>query len=67
MSVPAQQSQSQSSSIRRASEDARLRDFLSTHFDAQAHVTGVMREGRAEQEFATISACIEEVSEGVSE
>ena len=64
MSAPTQSSvQSSSSSIRRANEDSRFRAFLSAHFDAQAHVTSVIEEGRSEEVFADISACIEEVKQ----
>jgi hypothetical protein len=46
---------------RRASEDARFRAFLSSHFDAQAYVTNVIKEGRSEECFAEMTSNIIEV------
>lgn len=51
---------------RRASEDARFRAFLSSHFDAQAFVTNVIREGRSEECFAEITSNIIEVIANIS-
>ena len=50
------------SSARRASEDARFRAFLSSHFDAQTYVTNVIREGRGEECFAEMTSNIVEVN-----
>jgi hypothetical protein len=48
--------------IRRISEDSRFRPFLSTHFDAEAYIRSVIKEGRSEEVFADLEACIAEVS-----
>jgi hypothetical protein len=53
------------SSARRASEDARFRAFLSSHFDAQQYVTNIIREGRSEECFAEMSSNIVEVDEEI--
>ena len=47
--------------IRRISEDSRFRPFLSTHFDAEAYIRSVIKEGRSEEVFADLEACIAEV------
>lgn len=51
-----------SGSLRRASEENRYRAFLSSHFDAQAYVTNIIKEGKSEEYFTQIGSCIKEVS-----
>ena len=53
------------SSIRRVSEDPKLRPFLSNHFDAQQYIKTVIKDGRSEECFHTIATCIDEVNEEI--
>jgi Golgi transport complex subunit 5 len=53
------------SSLRKVSEDSRLRPFLSAHFDAQAYIKSVIKEGRSEECFNNVSQCIDEVNEEI--
>ena len=53
------------SSIRKVTDDAKLRPFLSTHFDAQSYIKTVIKDGRSEECFNTISTCIDEVNEEI--
>jgi len=53
------------SSIRKVTDDAKMRPFLSTHFDAQAYIKTVIKDGRSEECFQTISTCIDEVNEEI--
>lgn len=46
---------------RRASEDNRLRVFLSSHFDAQTYVINIIKEGRSEEAYNEIVSCLKEV------
>ena len=50
------------SSIRKVSEDGKLRPFLSSHFDSQAYIKSVIKDARSEECFSTISTCIDEVN-----
>lgn len=43
-----------SSSLRKVSEDPKLRPFLSSLFDSQNYVRTVIREGRSEESFTNI-------------
>ena len=52
-------------SIRRVSEDSKLRPFLSSHFDAQGYIKTVIKDGRSEECFQTIATCIDEVNEEI--
>jgi Golgi transport complex subunit 5 len=52
-------------SLRKVSEDSRLRPFLSAHFDAQAYIKSVIKEGRSEECFNNVSQCIDEVNEEI--
>jgi endonuclease III len=53
------------SSIRKVSEDVKLRPFLSTHFDSQTYIKTVIKEGRSEECFNNVATCIEEVNEEI--
>ena len=53
------------SSIRKVSEDVKLRPFLSSHFDSQSYIKTVMKEGRSEECFNNVTTCIEEVNEEI--
>lgn len=46
---------------RRASEDHRLRAFLSSHFDAQTYVINIIKEGKSEEAYQEIVSCLKEV------
>ena len=52
-------------SIRKVSEDPKLRPFLSSHFDSQTYIKTVIKEGRSEECFNTVTSCIEEVNEEI--
>lgn len=49
-------------SIRKFSEDPVLRQFLSSHFDAQNYIQGVLKEGRSEECYKDINTSIDEVN-----
>ena len=51
--------------IRRISEDARFRPFMTTHFDAEGYISSVIKEGRSEEVFADLETCIAEVNEEI--
>jgi hypothetical protein len=53
------------SSIRKVSEDPRLRPFLNSHFDPQTYIKGVIREERSEECSREVSACIDDVNEEI--
>lgn len=53
------------SAIRRISEDSRFRPFLTTHFDAEGYIRGVIKDGRSEEVFADLETCITEVNEEI--
>ena len=48
----------QHSYIRKVSEDAKLRPFLSAHFDVEAYLRSVVEKNRSEECFKDITACI---------
>ena len=52
-------------SIRKVSEDVKLRPFLSSHFDSQTYIKTVIKEGRSEECFNNVASCIEEVNEEI--
>ena len=52
-------------SIRKVSEDVKLRPFLSSHFDSQTYIKTVIKEGRSEECFNNVATCIEEVNEEI--
>lgn len=58
-------SSSSSASLRKISEDAKLRPFLSPHFDPQQYIKSVMTEGTSEECFAGISRSIAEVNDEI--
>ena len=60
-----QQQQQQQSYIRRVSEDAKLRPFLSAHFDVEAYLRSVVEKNKSEECFRDITVCIEEVNEEI--
>ena len=65
-SMSAQQMQPQQQSyIRRVSEDAKLRPFLSAHFDVEAYLRSVVEKNKSEECFRDITVCIEEVNEEI--
>lgn len=49
-------------SIRKISEDSRLRPFLSSLFDPESYVTNVIAEGRSEECFENIVGYIEDIN-----
>jgi hypothetical protein len=53
------------SAIRRISEDARFRPFLTTHFDAEAYIRTVIKDGKSEEVFVDLETCIAEVNEEI--
>lgn len=53
------------SAFRRISEDARFRPFLTTHFDAEGFIRGVIKDGKSEEVFVDLEACIAEVNEEI--
>jgi hypothetical protein len=53
------------SSIRRVSEDPKLRPFLSNHFDPQAYIKGIIKDGNSEECFNDISNCITQINEEI--
>lgn len=53
------------SSIRKISEDPRLRPFLSSHFDAQNFIKTVIKDGRSEDCFNDVSKSVDEVNEEI--
>jgi hypothetical protein len=53
------------SSIRKFSEDPRLRPFLSSHFDSQSYIKNVIKDGGSEDCFRDISTGIDEVNEEI--
>jgi len=55
----------QHSYVRKISEDARLRPFLSAHFDVQGYLKSVVEKNRSEECFAEVNTCIEEVNEEI--
>lgn len=50
------------SSLKRISEDARLRPFLSPLFDPQAYIKTVIKDGKSEECFNNIVSCIEDIN-----
>lgn len=50
------------SSLKRISEDARLRPFLSPLFDPQAYIKTVIKDGKSEDCFNNIVNCIEDIN-----
>jgi len=54
-----------SSSIRKVSEDHRLRPFLSQHFDTQSYIKAAIKDGRSEECFADISSCISDANDEI--
>jgi endonuclease III len=54
-----------SNSVRKVSEDAKLRPFVSSHFDSQTYIKTVIKEGRSEECFNNVATCIEEVNEEI--
>ena len=54
-----------SSTLRKISEDARSRPFLSSLFDSQTYIRNVIKEGRSEECFANIVSCIDEINEDI--
>lgn len=53
------------SAIRRISEDARFRPFLTSHFDAEGYIRSVIKDGKSEEVFADLETCIAEVNEEI--
>ena len=51
--------------IRKVSEDAKLRPFLSAHFDVQGYLKAVVEKNRSEECFSEVNTCIEEVNEEI--
>eukprot|EP01035_Chromulina_nebulosa_P018304 gene18304-23989_t len=51
--------------IRRFSEDVHLRPFLSSHFDSENYIKGVIKDGRSEECFQQISKGIDEVNKEI--
>ncbi len=54
-----------SSSIRKFSEDSRLRPFLSAHFDVQNYLKTIVEKNKSEECLTEISVLIEEVNEEI--
>lgn len=50
------------SSLKRISDDARLRPFLSPIFDPQAYIKTVIKDGKSEECFNNIESCIEDIN-----
>ena len=50
-----------SHTIRKASEDGRLRPFLSSHFDAQSYITSIIHDNRTEEFYHELASCIQDV------
>jgi hypothetical protein len=48
--------------MRKISEDPRSRPFLSSLFDSQNYISTVVNEGKSEETFASIVACIEDIN-----
>ena len=48
----------QHSYIRKVSEDAKLRPFLSSHFDVEAYLRSVVEKNKSEECFKDITVCI---------
>ena len=53
------------STVKRVGDDSRLRPFLSSHFNPQEFIKGVIREGRSEDVFKEIVSYIEDVNEEI--
>ena len=47
--------------LRRISEDAKLRPFLSSHFDKQNFIKNVIKDGKGEECLSDISSCIDDI------
>ena len=48
----------QHSYIRKVSEDAKLRPFLSAHFDVEAYLRSIVEKNQSEECFRDITVCI---------
>ena len=48
--------------MRKISEDPRSRPFLSSLFDSQSYIRTVVKDGKSEETFASIVACIEDIN-----
>ena len=57
----------QHSYIRKISEDAKLRPFLSARFDVEAYLHSVVEKNQSEECFKDISICIDEVNEEIKQ
>ena len=55
----------QHSYIRKVSEDAKLRPFLSNHFDVEAYLHSIVEKNQSEECFKDITTCIDEVNEEI--
>jgi hypothetical protein len=53
---------SSNSSIRRVTDDSRLRAFLSTHFDRQNFIKNLINEGKSEECLRDIASCLEDIN-----
>eukprot|EP01036_Dinobryon_divergens_P038550 gene38550-50628_t len=52
-------------SIRKYSEDHRLRPFLNSHFDVQGYIKSTIKEGNSEDTYRVISDSIDEVNDEI--
>ena len=48
--------------MKRFSEDNRLKPFLNSHFDVQNYIKNVIKDGSSEDNYQSISECIDEVN-----
>ena len=50
-----------SNPLKRISDDAKLRAFLSSHFDNQTFIKKIIKDGKTEEYLTDISSCIDEI------
>jgi hypothetical protein len=62
MSTQANAGVNANGTLRKLSEDTRIRPFLSPLFDSQSYIKTVIKEGKSEECFNNIVSCIDEIN-----